>query len=214
MKHFFALLLSALMVLSLLTACLFLAMAVLDHARARILARIGAAIQGRLDARVFSAALHRRLLHPSDPTAATAQRDLESVQRLYASPLLTALFDMLWTPVFAAAIFLFHPALGWLAVTGGAVLIAATLLNQRLTQAPQNRATALGLQADQAADQIVFFARRSRDDVEAQVVAPGAAVEQAHGDAQLFAEMSDDIGDDFRFGGGRQALDQRQRLVR
>lgn len=143
-----------LVALSLLTACLFLAMAVLDHARARVLARIGAAIQGRLDARVFSAALHRRLLHPSDPTAATAQRDLESVQRLYASPLLTALFDMLWTPVFAAAIFLFHPALGWLAVAGGAVLIAATLLNQRLTQAPQNRAITLGQQADQVSDQI------------------------------------------------------------
>ena len=70
------------------------------------------------------------------------------------------------------------------------------------------------LVGDQAADQIVFFARRSRDDVETQVVAPGAAVEHAHGDTQLVAEVPDDVGDDFRLGGGRQALDQRQRLVR
>ena len=70
------------------------------------------------------------------------------------------------------------------------------------------------LVGDQAADQVVFFARRGRDDVEAQVVAPGAAVEHAHGDTQLVAEVPDDVGDDFRLGGGRQALDQRQRLVR
>ena len=36
--------------------------------------------------------MKRMALLPSDPAALAAQRDLESVQRLYASPLLTALF--------------------------------------------------------------------------------------------------------------------------
>jgi PrtD family type I secretion system ABC transporter len=44
-----------------------------------------------------------------------------------------AIFDIPWTPVFLAAIFLFHPMLGWVAVAGGSVLIIAAILNQLLT---------------------------------------------------------------------------------
>lgn len=143
-----------LVALSLLVACLFVAMAVLDHARARVLARIGVRLQQRLDARVFAAALHRLTAQPQDESALTAQRDLESLQRLWGSPLLPALFDLPWTPLFIAAIFLFHPALGWLAVAGGAFLVGATLLNQRLTRAPQLRATAAGMMADRLSDML------------------------------------------------------------
>ncbi len=41
--------------------------------------------------------------------------------------------DIPWTPIFMAAIFLFHPLLGWLAVAGGSLLILIALLNQWLT---------------------------------------------------------------------------------
>lgn len=143
-----------LVALSLLATGLFVAMAVLDHVRARILARIGAAIQLGLDSRVFGAALARLLHHPQDQSAAAAQSDLESIRYLYASPLPTALFDSAWSPIFAAAIFVFHPALGWLAVAGAAVLVALTLLNQRLTRDLQRVAGNAARQADSLAAQI------------------------------------------------------------
>ncbi|MBZ4689842.1 MAG: type secretion system ATPase [Cereibacter sp.] len=143
-----------LLALSLLTGFLFLAMGLLDQARSRILARIGARLQDGLDRRVFEAALRRLTLAPEDPAALSAQRDLEAVQRLWAAPVLGALFDLPWTPLFLAAIFAFHSWLGWLALGGGAVLVLATLLHQRLAEAPLRRAAQLGLEADRLADRL------------------------------------------------------------
>lgn len=145
---------ATLVALSVLVAFLFLAMGILDHARGRIMARIGARIQERLDQRVFAAAMKRLALVPTDQVGLAAQRDLEAVQRLWASPVLLAIFDIPWTPIFIAAIFVFHPMLGWLAIGGGAFLILLTVLNQRLTQVPLNRTNALTLQAERMSDLI------------------------------------------------------------
>jgi ATP-binding cassette, subfamily C, bacterial len=145
---------ATLVALSLLVTFLFLAMGLLDHARGRIMARIGAAMQDKLDRRVFSAAMKRIALVPTDPVALAAQRDLEAVQRLWASPVLMSIFDIPWTPFFVAAIFVFHPMLGWLAVCGGVFLIFVTILNQRLTQLPINRTNGLTLQAERMSDLI------------------------------------------------------------
>jgi ATP-binding cassette subfamily C protein len=145
---------ATLVALSLLVTFLFLAMGILDHARARIMARIGASMQEKLDRRVFGAAMKRLALVPTDPVALAAQRDLEAVQRLWGSPVLMAIFDIPWTPFFVAAIFVFHPVLGWLAVAGGVFLVIVTILNQRMTQAPINRTNGLTLQAERMSDLI------------------------------------------------------------
>lgn len=142
-----------------LVALLYGLMAMLDFARGRIVARFGARFQSELDERVFDATL-RRALHPrARSIPATALRDLESIQNLCSSPVLLAVMDIPWTPVFLAAIFLFHPLLGWLAVAGGGLLIAIALLNQALThrkvaaaQAASARASAFSEQARQAAE--------------------------------------------------------------
>lgn len=145
---------STLVALSVLTLFLFILMGVLDLARSRIMARIGAKMQVRMDRRVFSAAIRRLALQPNDLSARAAQRDLEAVQKLWASPVLLALFDIPWTPFFALAIFVFHPLLGWLAVIGGASLIALTYLNQKWTQGPLNAANGLSMKAEQQSDMI------------------------------------------------------------
>ncbi|MEZ5913910.1 MAG: type I secretion system permease/ATPase [Paracoccaceae bacterium] len=122
-----------LVALSVLVTGLFFLMAVLDFARGRVLARVGARFQSELDRRIFEATL-RRSTHPQDQARAVAAlRDLDSVQAFLASPLLLALMDMPWTPFFVWAIFLFHPMLGWLAVAGAGILVILALLNQFLT---------------------------------------------------------------------------------
>jgi ATP-binding cassette, subfamily C, bacterial len=143
-----------LVALSVLVAFLFLAMGILDHARARIMARIGARLQDRLDRRVFSAAVHRLTLTPGDPAALAAQRDLEAVQRLWASPVLLALFDIPWTPLFIAAIFVFHTWLGVLAIAGGVILVVVALLNQSSSEQSLIRANAAGMQAERMAENL------------------------------------------------------------
>ena len=143
-----------LVALSALVAGLFVAMGLLDILRGRILVRLAARFQARLDARVFAASMQRMALQPGDPLAAGAPRDLEVVQRTLASPVLVALIDLPWTPLFVALIFVFHPALGWLSVAGGAVLVALALANRCAARTPAAAQNAAQARADRAADSL------------------------------------------------------------
>ncbi len=144
-----------LIALSILGAFLFAMMGVLDFARGRVLARVGARFQDKLDRRVFTAMLRKSNLAADKGDTKTGLRDLETVQTLLASPALLALFDMPWTPFFLAAIFIFHPWLGTLAMTGGAVLVLLAVLNQRITRQPQLDASLNALQAHRLSDEIM-----------------------------------------------------------
>ena len=144
-----------LVALSILVVFLYAMMGILDYARGRILSRIGARFQDKLDRRVFSAMQRKSNLAPQSGDNNTGLRDLESVQTLLSSPALLALFDMPWTPFFVAAIFIFHPWLGYLAVAGGTLLVILTLVNQRTTRQPQLEAGISSLQANRLSDEIM-----------------------------------------------------------
>ena len=117
-----------------LVAGLYLLYGLLEFARGRVMARVAARFQAALNTRVFGAVLERRALRQGTAGRSQALQDLDAVRTFLGSPVLLAIFDMPWTPVFLAAIFIFHPYLGWLAVAGGGLLIVATVLNQVLTQ--------------------------------------------------------------------------------
>lgn len=144
---------ATLIALSLLVVFLYGTMGVLDYARGRILARVGARFQAGLDQRVFDAMIRRSAV-AQDPVAQTGLSDLESVQRLIASPVLGAAFDLPWTPIFLFGIALFHPWLGMLALGGGAVLIAIAVLNQFLSRRPQMQAGMSGHRANLMSEEI------------------------------------------------------------
>lgn len=143
-----------LLALTLLMAFLFLVMGVLDYARGRIMARVGARLQDRLDARVLTAAFRRLTVAPQDTAALAAQKDLDAIARFWSSPVLLALFDAPWAPFFAAAIFVFHPWLGYLALGGGLVIVALSWLNQQGTEAPLQGANLAALSADRQAENL------------------------------------------------------------
>ncbi len=143
-----------LLALTLLIAVLFALMGVLDYVRGRIAARVGATAQARLDGRVFRATLRRALLASERSRPASGLRDLESIQKLMSSPVLFAVFDMPWAPIFIAAIYTFHPWLGHLAVIGGLILVVVALLNQILTRRPEAEAAAATVLSDSFAETV------------------------------------------------------------
>jgi ATP-binding cassette subfamily C protein len=107
-----------------------------------------------LDRRVFASAMRRSAVLPGDPIAATAQRDLEAVRIFLASSVFLALMDLPWVPLFLAALFVFHPMLGWLSVVGGSVLVAVTIANQILSSGPQNLANIASIFSDRTTEQL------------------------------------------------------------
>ncbi len=120
--------------LAVIVAFLFLMMGLLDHARARVLARAGARFQARLDGRVLGAILTRAggsVRARSAP--ATGLQDLEAMQRFASGPGPFAFFDAPWTPVFLIVLFIFHWMLGALALVSGVLLVALALVNSART---------------------------------------------------------------------------------
>jgi len=158
-----------LVALAVLVAFLYGMMGVLDWVRARVMARVGAKLQTRLDGRVFRAVV-QQALHAGDRNQPASElRDLESIQRLLGSPVLFAIFDMPFVPLFAALIFVFHPILGWVALSGGSILVLITFLNQWLTKKHQGESMMASAQASS-------FASDVRNDAEAVV---GMGMQQA-----------------------------------
>lgn len=142
-----------LIALSLLVVFLYGIMGILDFTRSRVMARVGARFQNDLDRRVFDAVVRKSAVAP-DLRTQTGLADLEAVQRFITSPVLMAFFDLPWTPIFIAAIFMFHPWLGFLALAGGTLLILIALANQLLSRLPQQKAGQAGQVASSMSDQL------------------------------------------------------------
>ena len=151
-----------LVALSVLVVFLYALQGVLDWVRANVMARVGARFQARLDERVFRAVIKQAIQTGDRNQPSSELRDLEAIQRFYSSPVLFSIFDMPFTPLFAALIFVFHPILGWVALSGGAFLIMITLLNQSLTRKRQAESSMASAQASS-------FAADIRNDAESVI---------------------------------------------
>lgn len=142
-----------LVALSLLVAFLYTIMGVLDYTRGRIMGRVGARFQDDLDRCVFDAVVRKSAVAPDTKTNGSLA-DLEAVQRTITSPVLIAAFDLPWTPLFFAGVFVFHAYLGYLALVGAAVLITFAVANQYLSRAAQLKGAEAGQQASEMSAQI------------------------------------------------------------
>ncbi len=142
-----------LVALSLLVVFLYSIMGVLDFTRNRIMARVGLRFWQTLHRRVFDASMRKAAVLP-DARTASGLADIDNLRRLIGSPLLSAAFDLPWTPVFFGVIFVFHPLLGFLALGGAGVLIGVTIANQLLSFRNQEVATRHAQAANVIADQL------------------------------------------------------------
>lgn len=120
-----------LLALVILIAALFFFMGLLDFARGRLLARIGARFQSGLDGIAFELSIRQKGRRKS---TAQALNDLETVQQFFSSPAFLAFFDLPWSPLFFAAMFILHPVVGWYGIAAGGILVAVTLVNQWSTK--------------------------------------------------------------------------------
>jgi len=143
-----------LLALTMLVSGLYLLYWLLDFARARVMSRVGTRLQASLNRGTFERVLERAALGIG-PRGGNLS-DIEAIRGFYASPLCLALMDAPWTPVFIAAIFIFHPLLGWVGVAGGMVLVTAAILNQVLSARRMRDGGALHAEAQ-------GFARRAED---------------------------------------------------
>jgi ATP-binding cassette subfamily C protein len=143
---------ATLLTLFLLICGLFALMGLLDFARTRVLSRAGARFQALLDRRVFDAVLRRAVSPDERGAPSSGLRDLESIQRALTGPAPFAFFDAPWAPFFLAAIFMFHWAMGLLAVAGGLILFSIALINERRSREPLQASAEASARSEQFAE--------------------------------------------------------------
>jgi PrtD family type I secretion system ABC transporter len=115
-------------------------LAFLEWMRARLLIRSGARLEQALAGPVMSAVLNQPSLSRVD--RAQAMRQFDSFRQAVAGHAILAAFDAPWTPIYVLAAFLLNPAIGWLCVGAGALMLALAWLNERATRTPLKAANA------------------------------------------------------------------------
>ncbi len=154
--------LTTLVMLSVLLLGIYLIMAILEWARARTLIRLGNQLDQTLSHRIFEAAFQRNLKGTSH-AAGIAMSDLNMVRQFITGPGLHAIFDAPWIPIYIAVIWVFHPLLGIVALTGVLLLAILAALTEWTTKKPLQAAN----QAAQRGNQFATSSLRNAEVIQA-----------------------------------------------
>ncbi|MDD4073842.1 MAG: type I secretion system permease/ATPase [Desulfobacterales bacterium] len=114
-------------------------MSLLEFVRSRLLVRCGVAIDIALSRDVLDNILKQAALAGMQPNQATL-RDVNTLRNFFAGNAIFTLFDIPWTPLFLAVIYILHPLLGLVATGGAVLLIIFALINEKVTRKPLDAA--------------------------------------------------------------------------
>ena len=120
--------------LSVLALLLFGFQGAFDGLRSRLLVRIASVLDGDVAERVFAAMLRLKRQAGTRSDSMLALRDLDTARGFIAGPGPSALFDLPWMPLYLLVCFAFHVWLGVTALVGALVLVALTVLTDRLSR--------------------------------------------------------------------------------
>jgi ATP-binding cassette subfamily C exporter for protease/lipase len=118
--------------LTLIMVGLFLLEAALEFVRSKVLIRASAALDLKLNARVFDASFER-CLRGRGGNPAQVFGDLTNIRQFLSGKGLFAFFDAPWTPIYIVVIFLLHPWLGLFALGSALLLFVLAYVNERAT---------------------------------------------------------------------------------
>ena len=138
--------------LSILALTLYAFQGVLDLLRARILVRIGAALDERLSGRVYDVVVQLPLRTRMPGDGLVPLRDLDQIRAFLSSGGPAALFDLPWMPIYVLICFIFHPWIGIAALIGAIILATLTIFTEVLTREPTRAATTYAAQRNSLAE--------------------------------------------------------------
>jgi ATP-binding cassette, subfamily C, bacterial PrsD len=121
--------------LSAIVLAAYLFQAYFEAARSRMLSRIGTLFDVSLQKRIYLALATLPLRGAKAMIAQQPLRDLDQIRIFMSGIGPTAFLDMPWIPIFVIALFIFHPAIGLVAMLGAATIIALTVAAERRARA-------------------------------------------------------------------------------
>ena len=126
---------STLVMLTIIMLVFYVMLGMLEVARSKLLIRIGAQLDMKLNDRVFVASFEKNLKH-SGSNAGQAMTDLTTVRQFLTGNGLFAFFDAPWAPIYLLVITLFSPWLGVFSLVCAIVLFSLAWLTEMVTRKP------------------------------------------------------------------------------
>src|SRR6478736_5871141 len=127
---------TTLLFVTLALALALLTLSALDMVRNRLLVRASERVDALLSPRILE-----QMMATETGSTAQAMRDFDAIRSAIGTPVIAAMFDAPWTPVFLLVAFLLHYWIGLMAVVSAALLVTLAWKNQRATQARMEVAT-------------------------------------------------------------------------
>ena len=140
---------TTLIFLTLLLVGAFIFMGALEAIRTWVLVRVGARLDGELNARVFNATFERSLMQ-SGSNATQPIHDLNTLRQTLTGPALLTLFDAPWMPIYLLVISLFSVELGIFALVGALLLAALAVVNEKISKPKLDEAQKYSSQSQNA----------------------------------------------------------------
>ncbi len=153
-----------------LTAIALLALAVMsavDAVRARLMTRVAEWLERQAGSDAFERAVHQLPMAGGVRSGDEALRDIGRVRGFLTGPLILALFDVPWMPLYFALTFILHPLLGWTAVAGGVALCLVAVVGDVATR----RQLARAAHEQDGANRIMLGAQRNAEALHAMGLA-------------------------------------------
>jgi ATP-binding cassette subfamily C exporter for protease/lipase len=138
---------TTLVMLTVIMLGFYLMLGMLELARSKLLIRIGAQLDVKLNNRVFVASFERNLKRAGG-NAGQALGDLTNVRQFLTGNGLFAFFDAPWAPLYLVVIFLFSPWLGVFALFASLILFSLAWATELSTRKPLAEATQVAASAN------------------------------------------------------------------
>jgi ATP-binding cassette, subfamily C, bacterial exporter for protease/lipase len=124
-----------LVTVTLLISFFILAMAFAEWLRSIITIKAGVKFDQSLNSKLFNQAFER-IFTANQKNTHEAMQDLTNIRQFMTSNGLFAFFDMPWTLIYVAVLFILNPSLGWLAIVFCLIQFGLGVWNQISTDAP------------------------------------------------------------------------------
>jgi len=122
-----------LLVITALAIVLYLALGLLQSIRAKVMQIISLKLDSELNKEVFVASFEYALKNPSK-SSAQPLNDLAQLKQFLTSPVLFAIFDLPWVPIYFVMLFIFHIYYGIMATFSMIILISLAIFNEYITR--------------------------------------------------------------------------------
>ena len=138
---------TTLVMLTVIMLGFYLMLGMLELARSKLLIRIGAQLDMKLNNRVFVASFEKNLKRAGG-NAGQALGDLTNVRQFLTGNGLFAFFDAPWAPIYLIVIFFFDPWLGVFALFAALILFSLAWATELSTRKPLAEATQIAASAN------------------------------------------------------------------